>query len=471
MSDDPCGWTVRQMQQAVDDHEVSAVEVYAHLAQRAGQARGLNSVAHDDLRFPTEDPRPGRDDHVPPLRLVPLLVKDSIDTADFPTTAGTGALAGRVPSADAPVVERLRAAGAVIVGKATMHELSYGVTSDNAVTGTVRNPYDPARIPGGSSGGTAVAVAAGTVPAGLGADTGGSVRLPAALCGVVGFRPTVGRYPGAGVVPLSHTRDTVGPIARCVADVRTLDTVMAARAPSPPRRGRTEGVRLGVPTQLFGDLEHDVERVLRDALTLLTDAGVALVEVDLDDVLAAAAAASPVLVAREMPRDLVAYLGSHGYDLTLDELRDGIGSRDVRRLWDRNTADRPASQADHARALASRDDGRARYRELMDRHDVAALVQPTAPLAACPVEDGRHTWLRGRRVPTFATYIRHTDLAGALGLPGISLPAGRTEKGLPVGLELEGRVERDEDLLSLAALVEALLVAPVPPDPARWRGW
>src|SRR5699024_554346 len=150
---------------------------------------------------------------------VPLAVKDNIDTCDAPTTAGTAALQGRVPGSDSTAVARLRAADGLLAGKTVMHELSLGITSNNAVTGPARNPYDPTLIAGGSSGGTATAVAAGMVPAGLGADTGGSVRQPASLCGLVGFRPTVGRYPTGGMVPLSRTRDAIGPMARSVADV------------------------------------------------------------------------------------------------------------------------------------------------------------------------------------------------------------------------------------------------------------
>lgn len=465
MSDDPSQWTIRELRRAIDHDHVSAAEVYERLAQRAERVRNLNSLAHGDLRLSPSAAGPPRDDRRSgsSLHQVPLLVKDSIDTADAPTTAGTGALAGRVPATDAPAVGRLRAAGAIIAGKTTMHELSYGVTSDNAVTGTVRNPYNPSLIPGGSSGGTAVAVAAGIVPAGLGADTGGSVRLPAALCGVVGFRPTVGRYPGRGVIPLSHTRDTIGPMARSVADIQTLDSVLAGEPSRPARTEHIAEVRLGVPVQFLHDLEHDVDQVIRAALDTLADAGATLVEVDLDDVLAAAAIASPTLLAYEMQRDLRGYLDSHGYRLSLEELRAGIGSPDVRRLWDLNTTVRAASDAEYHNALLARERGRARYRQLLAKHQVAALVQPTAPLVARPVDEPRHVELRGRRVPTFATFIRHTDLAGTLGLPGISLPAGLTDGGLPVGLELEGRPDHDADLLSLAATAEALLPPRVAP--------
>ena len=153
------------------------------------------------------------------LHGIPILVKDNINTVDFLTTGGTPALANHQPSADAGVITRLKNAGALIVGKTNMHELAFGITSNNAFTGAVHNPYDRKLITGGSSGGSAAAVSAHIVPVSLGSDTGGSNRIPASLCGVCGFRPTTGRYPGDGLINLSKTRDTVGIFAHSVSDI------------------------------------------------------------------------------------------------------------------------------------------------------------------------------------------------------------------------------------------------------------
>src|SRR5918998_314512 len=183
-----------------------------------------------------------------PLAGVPLAVKDNLDTRDLPTTGGTPALRGSRPGRDHPAVARLRAVGAVVIGKTNLHELALGITSNNAAFGPVRNPHDPSRSAGGSSGGSAVAVATGVVPIALGTDTGGSVRVPAAHCGVVGWRPTVGRWGTGRTVPISHTRDTAGVLATGVADVAVVDELVTGDpVGTPPERP----IRLGVPRAGF----------------------------------------------------------------------------------------------------------------------------------------------------------------------------------------------------------------------------
>ena len=169
-----------------------------------------------------------------PLHGVPLALKDNLDTAEYATTGGTPGLAGNRPKRNAVIVQALLDAGAIALGKCNLHELAYGITNNNAAFGPARNPYAPDRIPGASSGGTGVAVAARLAPGGIGSDTGGSVRIPAALCGIVGLRPTTGRWSQAGIVPISHTRDTAGPMTRSVADCVLIDGVVTGG----PLRGR-----------------------------------------------------------------------------------------------------------------------------------------------------------------------------------------------------------------------------------------
>ena len=211
------------------------------------------------------DQRRQRGEPLGPLHGVPLALKDNIDTADFPTTGGTPALAAHRPKHNAPIVQHLLAAGAIVLGKTNLQELAYGPTNNNAAFGPARNPYDPTRIPGGSSGGSAAAVAARLAPAALGTDTGGSIRVPASLCGITSMRPTTLRWPQAGIVPLSHTRDTAGPMARHVADCVLLDGVITG-GPTEVTPAPLKGLRLGLPRGYFWeDLDAELAAILEAA--------------------------------------------------------------------------------------------------------------------------------------------------------------------------------------------------------------
>src|SRR6185369_16148616 len=223
---------------------------------------------------------------LPVLAGLPIVVKDNINTRDLPTTGGTAALRGVRPTANAPTLQKLIDAGAIVIAKANLHELAFGITSTNLTSfaGPVKNPYDRSRIPGGSSGGTAAAIAARIVPAGLGTDAGGSTRIPAALCGIVGLRPSVGnggadrRYDGAGVVPISHTRDTVGPMGRTVGDVALLDAIITTEPPI-FAAASLSGLRIGIPALFWAGLDPQVAEVMSQARARLTSAGVTFVEV------------------------------------------------------------------------------------------------------------------------------------------------------------------------------------------------
>src|SRR5882762_9405150 len=271
-------------------------ETYAaiHLG-RAHSLKNLNVLISQDPEQVLEaaraaDKARARGHLAGPLHGLPLLIKDNINSATLPTTAGTPSLIGNRPRANAHVLEALLRAGGILFGKCNMHELAFGITSNNGAFGPVRNPYDPSKIPGGSSGGNAAGVAARFAPAGIGSDTGGSTRIPAALCGIVGFRPTIGRYAGTGtlagvreVVPIAHTRDTPGPIARSVADVALLDAVITGGPLAFPRADPRE-LRLGVARRsFFADLDPALEALVDEALRQLQDSGVVLVEVDIPD--------------------------------------------------------------------------------------------------------------------------------------------------------------------------------------------
>ncbi|HEX5498512.1 MAG TPA: amidase family protein, partial [Thermomicrobiales bacterium] len=320
---------------------------------RCEAAAGLNALVswdHDALRHAARAvDRDGPSDGA--LAGIPLVLKDNINTAFLPTSGGTGALKGFVAKADAPVAAALFGAGALLGGKGNMHELAFGITNNNAVTGAARNPYDPTKIPGGSSGGVAAAVAARMMPAGVGTDTGASVRLPAALCGLVGFRPTVGRYSGAGIVPISHTRDTAGPIARSVADAALLDAIMAADGTALP--GTTvRGLRIGLPRAYFyQDLDPEVARIASETLAALADAGAVLVEADVENLDALNAAVGFPVALYEFARDLPAYLQAGGLDLTMADILAGIGSPDVKGIVASQLGEQAMPAATYLQAL------------------------------------------------------------------------------------------------------------------------
>jgi len=462
--------TISQAATALQRGEMTA-EAYAEaLLARAAQAAGLNAFIHHD---PTQvraaarsaDVRRSRSTSLGPLHGVPLALKDNLDTADMPTTGGTPGLRGSRPARNAPVVQKLIDAGAIVFGKANMHELAYGITNNNAGFGAARNPYDRTRIPGGSSGGVGAAVGARMVPGGIGSDTGGSVRVPAALCGIVGFRPTTGRWSQAGIVPISHTRDTAGPMTRSVADCVLLDSVVTGC--SAIAAAGLKGLRLGVPRAHFWEpLDAEVARLLESVLAALKDAGAVLVEADIPDVGRLDNEAGFPIALYETVVDLNAYLAEHGSPMRYAELVAQAASPDVKGLLQSLLGESAVPEAAYRTALdVQRPALQAAYRDYFQCHDVAAVVFPTTPLPAVPIGEDETVLLNGVRVPTFVTFIRNSSPGSVAGIPGISLPAAMTNVGLPVGLALDAPRNADARLLSIALAVEGLLPKMSAPKP------
>ncbi len=401
---------------------------------------------------------------LPALHGVPLALKDNLDTIALPTTGGTPGLKSNRPKRDAAVVEKLLAAGALVLGKCNLHELAYGITSNNAAFGPVRNPYAPSRIAGGSSGGTAAAVAARLAPGGIGSDTGGSVRIPAALCGIVGFRPTTGRWPQPGIVPISHTRDTAGPMTRSVADCALLDAVVCGSA-APLAAIAPKGLRLGVPRRHFWeDLDRELETICEAALRRFREAGVELVDVDLGEVARLDGAAGFPIALHETVTDLNRYLADHGSALDFAGLAAQVASPDVRAILHGLSGAGAIPETAYREALdKQRPALQEAYRRSFRDHGIAALVFPTTPAPAAALGDDETFSLNGAARPTFATFIRNCSPGSVAGIPGLSLPAGLTAAGLPLGIELDGPAGADSEVLAIGTALEPLLPRLPPP--------
>ncbi|MGA8412860.1 MAG: indoleacetamide hydrolase [Xanthobacteraceae bacterium] len=448
---------------AIRAGDISAQSLVDALLDRCTRAASLNafiSLDPDAVRNAARsaDQQRQHGERLGPLHGVPIALKDNFDTADFTTTAGTPALAAHRPTRNAAVVQRLLDAGALILGKANMQELAFGPTSNNAAFGPVRNPYDRSRIPGGSSGGTAALVAARLAPAGLGTDTGGSVRVPASLSGVVGFRPTTLRWPQDGIVPISHTRDTAAPIARCVADCALLDGIVTG-GPTSLAPINLEGLRLGVPRGHFwDDLDAEVEAILADALARLAAAGVVLVEGDMADVAALDAAAGFPVALYEFVTDLDRYLAGHATGLDFAGVAAQVKSPAVKKVVDALLGADAVPEAVYREALIKhRPALQDAYRRYFAERGVAAMVFPTTPLPAAKVGEDDTVLLNGKAVPTLATYIRNLGPGSAAGIPGLSLPAGMTSAGLPIGIAIDGPQGADQQLLTICLAIESAL--------------
>ncbi|MEM9604182.1 MAG: indoleacetamide hydrolase [Pseudomonadota bacterium] len=458
MGQDQADWDAVATLAAFASGTLSPADYVDGIAARIDAHAALNAIASFDAAHVRAEATAARAAApAAPLAGLPLVVKDNINTRTYPTTAGTGALAGHTPATDAPVVTRVLASGGVVGAKANLHELAFGITSNNAVTGAVRNPHDPSLIAGGSSGGTAAAIAGGVFAAGLGTDTGGSLRVPASLCGIVGFRPSTGRYPSGGVVPITHTRDVAGPMARSVRDIDLLDGVLSGEA-TPVASLAAAQLTLGVPRAVFYDnLDPHTASVIEAQLSRLATAGVRLVEVSLDAIWPHNAAIGFPVSLYEVMRDLPDYLAEHAPHVSFEALVAGIGSPDVAAVVASQRGDEAIPEAVYRAALEVHQPAlRAAYAGVFAAHALDALVFPTTPLPARPVGQDETVDLNGVAVPTFTTYIRNTDVAPNLGAPAISLPCP-TGDALPVGLELDGLPGADRALLAAALTVERVL--------------
>ena len=469
--DDPAALTARQALDKMAAGELSSAALIDALIGRAVAKDGLNAFIHLDTTTALEDARAadaarlaGDRTEVQPLLGLPIVLKDNIVVAGRPTTGGTGALSGFVAGRSAPVAQRLIDAGAVVLGKTNMHELAFGITSNNARFGAVGNAYSPDHSAGGSSGGTGAAIGARMAPAGLGTDTGGSVRIPAALNGIAGLRPTVGRYPQDGIVPISSTRDTAGPMARTVDDLVLLDGVIT-EAPLTIEPAAIGEVRLGVPRAFNDNVSAEVAAARDAALAKLEAAGATLVPLEMTGIFALNEKVGFPVALYEVGRDLPAFLERWETGVSLDEVVAGLASPDVAGVFGQFVVgDQKMPEAAYRAAVETfRPRLQEAYAETFARDKLDAIVFPTTPLAAPPITGSDETVeLDGERLPTFLTYIRNTDPGSNAGLPGLTIPIGLDSRGLPIGLAFDGPAFSDRNLLAVGLAAEAVL-GPIPP--------
>jgi aspartyl-tRNA(Asn)/glutamyl-tRNA(Gln) amidotransferase subunit A len=445
--------TIEEFARKLRAHEVRALEITNTCLRRIEELqpslnafiRVMTDEARRDAETADRELAAGRDRG--PLHGVPIAVKDIIDVKGVATTAASRVREGHLASVDAPVIAHLREAGAVLIGKTNLDEFAFGTTSENSAFGVVRHPLDQSRSPGGSSGGSAVAVAAGMALAALGTDTGGSIRIPAAACGIVGLKPTLGEISTDEVVPLSKTFDHVGPFTRTVGDARlvyeallrsTADTV-AARGSDVPRSAKD--LRVGIPRGYLCDLLDDEVRArFEETLAALRASGATLTDVSIPH-----AAMTPTV-----------YIHIHSSEGATYHARtlDAVPDRYTPVVRGRLEVGRYVLAEDYLRAM----DGRDMLRREVDAalSDFDALILPTLPIAAPPI-GADTTTIAGGQEPVRALMLRLTQLFNVTGHPAVSIPCGVTADGLPVGLQLVGRRSQTNDLLSTALVIERLL--------------
>lgn len=454
---------LRSQAEAVRAGRISPVElVRSTLDDAEGRGRELRAFITVDregaLSAAREAERAlGRAEEVGPLHGVPLHVKDLMRVQGLPTTGGSRALGEQgAGSRDAPLVARLRHAGAIVFGTTNLNEFAYGITGANAHFGDVRNPWDPTRVSGGSSGGSGAAVAAGIGLGSVGTDTRGSIRIPAACCGITGFKPTRGLVPIAGVFPLSRTLDHAGPMARTAADAALLLSVMAGRGGrydrrgsadrrgGPDRRGSPElidahggptaGLRIGLCPFFFRDVASEVEGPVREAVEVLTGEGMSIRPVEVPE-LEGSLRASSVIAASE-----AIAIHDEGIRARREDYDPAVLAR-LEKAYDLRALDL-------VRALRLRARLASAYRRVFREVDV--MVGPTLPGLPAPIGATTMRVGEGRVEDLVDASCRLVAPQNMTGVPAVSVPCGVSDGGLPIGLQIWGPRAEDARVLAVA---------------------
>jgi len=449
--------TIEQTAQLVRERKVSAVEL---TSEAFGRIQSLNPKLNAFLTLMEESARErarqadeelSRGLDLGPLHGIPVAVKDVFKTAGVRTTCGSKLFENHVPAHDCAVVERLRSAGAVLIGKTGLHELAYGVTSNNPHFGAIRNPWNVDCVPGGSSGGSGAAVGAGMVFMAMGSDTGGSIRIPAAFCGTTGLKPTFGRVSRFGVMPLDFTLDHMGPLTRSVRDAALVLNVLAGFDPrddtsSPRAVGQycpspecsIRGLRIGLPEKFFFDrIDADVEKAVRQMVQVAESLGAQVLPVSLPDLGAINAVARVILMAE----------ASALMEPFLNSRRDDIGA-DVRALLDQG---RFLAATDYVNAQRLRRVYQRQFNAVWDQAD--CLITPTTPISA-PRIGAVSVLIDGEVEDTRLASTRYVRGINLLGLPALSMPCGLDRHRMPVSLQIIGPPFGEAAILLLGAALE-----------------
>jgi aspartyl-tRNA(Asn)/glutamyl-tRNA(Gln) amidotransferase subunit A len=462
----PTAWTLGTLSEALRKREISPVEITRACLDRIEQYDGATNAVLTVLadRALTQAARAEAEilngDYRGPLHGVPYAAKDLFLTKGIRTTCGSRILSSFVPDHDAAVIERLDRAGAILLGKLNMHEFAFGTTSVNPHFGAVRNPWNYGRVTGGSSGGSAAAVAASFAFLTLGSDTGGSIRIPAALCGVCGFKPTYGRISRYGAYPLAWSMDHIGPFAHRVRDLAVAMNVIAgwdgrdpssAKVPVPDYcgalTGTLDGVRIGIPDALFFEhLDGEVRLGVERALSVFARAGATVRPVSIDLLPDAARAASIILFAE----------ASAVLDKWQRTRPEALGS-DVRA---RLESAGEVKAADYLKALRIRRKVERTFEEVFREIDV--LVTPQVPITAPPIE-ATTVDIGGRVEPVPAALTRFTRIFNLTGMPALLVGCGLSSDRLPIALQIVGRPLDDATVLRIGDGFERLGAVPERP--------
>jgi Asp-tRNA(Asn)/Glu-tRNA(Gln) amidotransferase A subunit family amidase len=394
------------------------------------------------------------------LHGLPIPVKDSVNTKALPTSNGTRAMENMRPREDAAVLKLLFSQGALLMGKTNLHELSFGWTSNNLTFGSVKNPYDPTRIPGGSSGGSAAAVAAHMAPMAVAEDTHGSIRVPATMCGLTGLRPTYGRYPGQGILPITMNKfDQVGPFARSVADLALFDSAVTGDfAPLTPKP--LSDVRIGVaPDYFLTGLDPEVERVMLDAVRRVQAGGATVVWAEMSAALNKALPTALTIQLYEVLRSLSAFLEQQALGISVDEVLAQVAANTERVFKAVVLPPNAVSDEAYQQALRDREEVRASVAAHFKAQAIDVLMFPPVMSPPPPLGDNREIEIAGEKVHIRNVMGRNTAPGSCASLCSLLLPAGLTSTGLPVGIEFDGMAGKDRDLLSLGYSLEKTLGA------------